>query len=83
MFYSCNIVPQGYIDKIMNLQYKMAAKVTKKVNGTISQNECHEEYIVHGKFHAFFKNTQLLHFVAQTFQSKVSIFYETFNQSLI
>ena len=31
MFYSCKIVPQGDTDKTINLQNKMAVKVTKKV----------------------------------------------------
>ena len=26
----------------------------------ISQNKCHEEYILHGKFHAFFKKCTIL-----------------------
>ena len=44
---------------MINLQNKMAVKVTKKVkcicNGTMSQNKCLKEYILHGKFRAFFK----------------------------
>ena len=59
MFYSHKMVPQGDTDKIINLQNEMTTyKGHQKgqiCNGTISQNKCHKEYILHGKFHAFFK----------------------------
>ena len=46
----------------------MVVKVTKKIkyvcNGIISQNKCHEEYIVHGKFHGFSKSAQLSRYAA-------------------
>ena len=44
---------------MINLQNKMAIKVTKKVKYAMAlyhlQNKCHKECILHGNFHAFFK----------------------------
>ena len=54
------MVPQGDTNKMINLQNKMAVKVTKKVKYAIVQNKCYKEYILHGKFHAFSKSAQLL-----------------------
>ena len=58
MFYSCKIVPQGDTDKNDKPSKYNGCKGHQKgqiCNGTISQNKCHKEHILHGKFHAFFK----------------------------
>ena len=40
----------------------MAVKVTKGqiCDGTISKNKCHQEYYLHGNFHAFMKKCTIL-----------------------
>ena len=64
MFYPCKMVPQGDTDKMINLENKMAVKVTKKATALYHKINATRSTFYMESFILFSKSAHLLDYAA-------------------